>query len=62
MIICLDSSGLVEITNPVTERILQVSLNELNGHRLIDVCPFMEKFSDGIELGIGKQVIEISCG
>jgi PAS domain S-box-containing protein len=48
MIICLDSSGIVEISNPVTERILQVSLNDLNGHRLTDVCPFMEKFSDGI--------------
>jgi two-component system, cell cycle sensor histidine kinase and response regulator CckA len=48
MIICLDSSGLVEITNPVTEGILQVSLNELNGRILIDACPFMKKFNDAL--------------
>jgi two-component system, cell cycle sensor histidine kinase and response regulator CckA len=48
MIICLDSSGQVQITNPVTESILQVSLNELEGRVLIDACPFMKKFNDSI--------------
>ncbi|HEY9159782.1 MAG TPA: PAS domain S-box protein [Desulfomonilia bacterium] len=49
MIICLDSSGIVEISNPVTERILLLPLSELTGHRLTEVCPFMEKFSEGIK-------------
>ncbi len=55
MIICLDSSGFVEVTNPVTEGILQVPLSELEGRRLIDVCPFMEKFNDAINWALENK-------
>jgi two-component system, cell cycle sensor histidine kinase and response regulator CckA len=55
MIICLDSSGHILITNPVTENILQVSLSELEGKILIDACPFMKKFNDSINWALENK-------
>lgn len=55
MIICIDSKGVVEITNPVTERILNVPINELNGHNLAQVCPFMKKFDDAINWALENK-------
>jgi two-component system, cell cycle sensor histidine kinase and response regulator CckA len=55
MIICLDSSGFVEITNPVTQDILQVPLNELSGRKLVEVCPFMKNFHDAINWALENK-------
>jgi PAS domain S-box-containing protein len=44
MIICIDSSGVVELVNPVTEQILQLNIHDISGARLFKICPFMRKY------------------
>ena len=55
MIICLDSTRHVQIINPVTESILQVSLIELEGRVFVDACPFMKKFNDAINWALENK-------
>jgi len=48
MIICIDSSGVVELVNPVTEQILKLRIHDISGARLFKICPFMRKFEQTI--------------
>ena len=56
MIICLDSCGLVEIVNPVTERILHIPMHAMIGHKLTEVCQELSVFDNDIELTIRERI------
>lgn len=56
MIVCLDRDGIVEIVNPVTERILHIPMHALIGNRLGDVCPGMRAFASHIARVMRERV------
>ena len=56
MIVCLDKGGLVELVNPVTERILHIPMHAMLGCKLTDVCPEIEVFKNDIEATIQERL------
>jgi len=56
MIICLDSRGLVELINPVTERVLHIPMSAMLGRKLTEVCPELAVFENDIESTIHERL------
>jgi len=56
MIVCLDKGGLVEIVNPVTERILHIPMHAILGRKLTEVCPELGVFETDIEATIHERL------
>jgi PAS domain S-box-containing protein len=56
MIICLDKGGLVELVNPVTERILHIPMHAMLGCKLTEVCQELEVFENDIESTIHERL------